>query len=169
MIYFLYADDTCLLFQHKDLERVKEDLTKNFYNICDWFVDNKLSIQFGKGKTKSFLFSTKNRKRKFGTLDMQYGDVNIKQYSKVTYLGCELEESLLGEVMALKVINNINGSLKFLYRKNRYLTPYLKRLLCNALIQPHFDCACSPWYPNLNKKFKSKLETVQNKCIRYCL
>ena len=65
----LYADDTCLLFQHKDLERIKEELTKNFSNICDWFVDNKLSIHFGEDKTKSILFSTKNRKRKIGTLD----------------------------------------------------------------------------------------------------
>ena len=71
--------------------------------------------------------------------------------------------------MALKVINKINGRLKFLYRKNRYLTPYLKRLLCDALIQLHFDYACSAWYPNLNKKLKSKLQTVQNRCIRYCL
>ena len=61
---FFYADDTCLLFQHKDLERIKEELTKNFSNICDWFVDNKLSIQFGEDKTKSFLFSTKNIKIK---------------------------------------------------------------------------------------------------------
>ena len=71
--------------------------------------------------------------------------------------------------MALKVINKVNGWLKFLYRKNRYLTPYLKRLLCNALIQPHFDYVSSAWYPNLNKKFKSKLQTVQSKCVRYCL
>ena len=105
----------------------------------DWSVYNKLSIDVGEDKTKSILFSTKNRKRKIGTLDIQYGDVKIKQYSKVTYLGCELEESLLGEAMALKVINKINGRIKFLYRKNRYLTPYLKRLLCNALIWPHFD------------------------------
>ena len=70
--------------------------------------------------------------------------------------------------MALKVINMINSRLKFLYRKNRYLTPYLKRLLCNALIQTLFDYACSAWYPNLNKKLKSKLHTDQKRCIRYC-
>ena len=35
--------------------------------------------------------------------------------------------------------------------------------------KPHFDYACSPWYPNLNKKLKSKLQTVQSRCIRYCL
>ena len=99
---------------------------------------------------------------------MQYGDVKIKQCSKVTYLGCELDESLSSEAMALKVINKINDRIKFLYRKNRYLIPYLKRLLCNALIQPHFNYAWSAWYPNLNKKFKGNLQTVQNKCIRNC-
>ena len=102
-------------------------------------------------------------------MDIQYGDVKIKQYLGVTYLGCELDKSLLGEAIALKVINKKNGWLKFLYRKNRYLTPYLKQLLCNALTQPHFDYACSDWYQNLNTKFKSKLQTVQNKCIGYCL
>ena len=24
------------------------------------------------------------------------------------------------------------------------------------------------WYPNLNKRLKSKLQTIQNRCIRYC-
>ena len=41
----LYADDTCLLFQHIDLERIKEELAKNLPNICDWFVDNKLKVE----------------------------------------------------------------------------------------------------------------------------
>ena len=36
-----------------------------------------------------------------------------------------------------------------------------------GLNQPHFDYSCPAWYPNQNKKFKSKLQTVQNKCIRY--
>ena len=70
--------------------------------------------------------------------------------------------------MALKVINKISR-LCFLYRKNGYLLQYLERLLSNAIIQPHFNYACSAWYTNLNKKFKSKLQTIQNKCIRFCL
>ena len=71
--------------------------------------------------------------------------------------------------MALNVISKLNTRLKFLYRKNKFLSPQLRRLLCNALIQPHFDYACSVWYPSLNKKFKTKLQTFQNKCIRFCL
>ena len=126
----------------------------------------RLNIRFGEDKTKSILFSTKNRKRKIGTLGF---DVKIKQYSKVTFPGRELGETLKGKSMVLKVINEINGRLKFLNRKSRYITPSLKRLLYNALIKPHFDYTCSALYPNLNKKFKSKLQTIQNKCIRYCL
>ena len=124
---FLYADDTCLLYQHKDLDQITKELTKNFCNICDWFVDNKMSIHFGEDKTKSILFSTKNKKRKIGTLEIKYGNINIKQYSKVTYLACELDEKLSGKAMVLKVINKINGKLRFFCGKNRYLSPYLKK------------------------------------------
>ena len=74
----------------------------------------------------------------------------------MTYLGCVLDESKSGEPMVLKVVNKINGKLKFLYRKNKFLTPELRRLLCNAFIQPHFDYACTAWYPNLTKKNKKQ-------------
>ena len=43
---------------------------------------------------------------------------------------------------------------KIFIEKNRFLSKDLRRLLCNALIQPHFDYACAAWYPNLNKKYK---------------
>ena len=76
-------------------------------------------MHFRKGETKSILFSTKNKKKKIGILEIKYGNINIKQYSTATYLGCELDESLSGEAMAFKVINKINRWLRFLIRKNR--------------------------------------------------
>ena len=53
----LYADDTGLIFQHKDINIIEQQLNINFSNICDWFVDNKLSIHFGEDKTKSIIFA----------------------------------------------------------------------------------------------------------------
>ena len=58
--------------------------------------------------------------------------------------------------MAIKTIKKINARLKFLQRKNDFLTPDLRRLLCNALIQPHFDYVFSSWFPNLTQKLKKK-------------
>ena len=51
--------DSCLIFQHKNVTEIKKQLNKDFSNICDWFVDNKLSINFGEDKMKSILFSFK--------------------------------------------------------------------------------------------------------------
>ena len=113
----------------------------------DWFVDNKLSIHFGDDKTKSILFATKFKIKKIRKLNINYGDIQIKQHSKVKYLGCMLNETMPNETMALSVINKIKNRLKCLYGKNRFLTPILKRFLCNALIQPHFDYFCSAYYP----------------------
>lgn len=70
--------------------------------MCYWFVGNKLSI-------KSTLFTTKNKKKKIGTLNVKSGEIKIKQYSKITYLGCELDENLPRENITLKAINNTNG------------------------------------------------------------
>ena len=42
-------------------------------------------------------------------------------------------------------------------------------MLCNELIQPHFDYACPAWYPNPTEKTKKKIQIMQNKCIRFCL
>ena len=117
----------------------------------------------------SLLFVSKFKIKRVRKLNIKYGNIQIKQHSKVIYLGCILDETMSGETMALSVINKINNKLKFLYRKNRFLTPSLRRLLCNARIQPHFDYACSACYPNLTKKFKNRIETSQNKCIRFCL
>ena len=137
--------------------------------LCDWFVDNKLSIHFGEDKTKSILFGSKHKIKKSKLLKIQYNDIKIKQYSKVRYLGCIFDESLPGESTAIHVINKINSRLRFLYRQNRFLNFPLRRLLCNAMIQPFFDYACNAWYPNINKKSKIRLQAAQNKSIRFCL
>ena len=57
----LYADNSCILYQHKDVVQFEKRLNEDFENLCDWFADNKLSIHFSEDKTKSFLFASKRR------------------------------------------------------------------------------------------------------------
>ena len=95
--HYLYADDTYLIYQHKNVEVIEEKLNKDFSNICDWLIDNKLSIHLGEEKTKSTLFSGKCKVKKNAPLNITYGNVNIKQHEKVTYLGCILDNTLSGD------------------------------------------------------------------------
>ena len=110
---FLYADDSCLVYQHKDVSKIEQNLNKNFSNICDWFVDNKLSIHFGEDKTKCILFGTKQKLNKTGSRTIRHGTIQIKQSHTVNYLGYALDENLSGETMALKVISKIKCRLRF--------------------------------------------------------
>ena len=59
------------------LKKLKSNL-KKVSLICDWFVDNKLSIYFGGDKTKSILFRSKRKIKKASPLNIQYKDIKIK-------------------------------------------------------------------------------------------
>ena len=160
---FLYADDCRLTFQHKDVYTTEYQFNAGFANLCEWLVDNKLSIHLGEEKAKCIFFGSKLKLKNAAKFNIMCNGIEIKPYSKVTYLGCLLDEKISGESIALKIIKKINQKLKYLYRKNRFLTPELRRLLYNAIIQPHFVYACSAWYPNLTQKLKKKLQVMQNK------
>ena len=58
---FFYAEDTCLVCQRKDINKIEKQLNKDFHSICDWFVDNKLSIHFGDDKAKSILLQLNSK------------------------------------------------------------------------------------------------------------
>ena len=61
----LYADDTCIFYQHEDVKKIENVVNKEFSSLYKWFTDNKLSIHFGEDKTISILFSKTRGFREF--------------------------------------------------------------------------------------------------------
>ena len=126
----------------------------NMSTISQKLFQNALqAVHFGEDKTKSILFS-KTRCSK--EINISFAGHSIEQQETVEYLSCQLDSKLSGEAMASKVLKKINAKLKFLYRQSRYLTPVYRRLLCNALIQPHFNYGCFSWFPLLKKNLKTR-------------
>ena len=95
-------------------------MNKKLSSLCEWFIENKLSIHFGKDKTKAILFTRNKTEAK---LNICFQNHSIKQYNCVEYLGCLLDNNL-----ARRVFKKINGELKFLYRQAIFLNPACKRL-----------------------------------------
>ena len=94
---YLYADDTCIFYQDKDVEKIERVLNKEFSSLCEWFIDNKLSIHFGDDKTKTIFFSWMKSPPK---LNISYGDYSLKQHSTVEYVESYLDSNLNGDSMA---------------------------------------------------------------------
>ena len=102
----LYANDTCILYSHQNVKFIERNLNHDFNNLCEWFIDNKLSIHFGEDKTKSILFKRRNKSDL--SLNITRNENVIKQHSVVEYLGCLLDENVSGESMARMFLIKFN-------------------------------------------------------------
>ena len=77
---WLYADDTCSLFQHKDITRIEAVLNKNFSMLCEWSVNINFSVHFGEDKTKSILLCSRHKIKNPKPLDIEYNGIKTKRF-----------------------------------------------------------------------------------------
>ena len=120
-------------------------------------------------QTLSILFGSKKRISKCSELHATCNGTVIGSESEVTYLGAILDQTLSGASTARSIITKGTNELKILYRNARSLDSKSKAVLTSALIQCYFDYASAIWYSGLTQTFKTKLQIVQNKIIRFIL
>ena len=70
----------CALYTRPEVSEIEARLNEDFASICDWFVDNKLTIPFGEDKTKLILLATKNKIRQVGNLNITYIDISLYRH-----------------------------------------------------------------------------------------
>ena len=80
---YLYAENTSIFCQHKDIPEIENALKKEFVNVCNCFVVHKLSIHFGEDKTNCILFG---RDKNLTELNVTYNNNKIKQCRIIEYL-----------------------------------------------------------------------------------
>ena len=131
---FLYADDSCLVSQGKIVKEIEKKLNGDFTSTCEWFLDNKLTIHFGKYTPKLRIFASTGKIKKAPKLNITDKTIQIKQRSNVTYVGCILDAKNVRQSIFLKLINKISTRFKFLHRKDKFLAATLRRLFSFTLI-----------------------------------
>lgn len=74
---YLYTGNASIFCQNNDVTEIEDALSKEYVNKCEWFVDNNLSIDFGKDIANCIFLS-----KEFLT----YYNHKIKQYHTVEYI-----------------------------------------------------------------------------------
>lgn len=162
----LYADDSTLTVSHKDANVISNRLGKKFESCSKWMMNNKMSLHLG--KTEFIIVGTKRKLEKVNNLAITHSGQVIKGVKSVKYLRVYLDQCASGELNCQVIIKKINARLRFSYRQAKGFNLKIKKTLCSALIQPHFDYACS-WYSRVSSKSKMQLQICQNKIIRFIL
>ena len=102
-------------------------------------------------------------------MNISCNNVPIEAKSNVKYLGVILDQDMSGETTGSKIVKKVNSGLKFLYRKSEFLNVKNRKLLCSAMLQSRFDYGYNVYYRGLREEVKTKLQTAQNKIIRFIL
>ena len=89
----------------RTLKKTENVFNKQFSSLCQWFIDNKLSIHFGEGKAKSIIFS---KMRGLKEITISFAGHSIKQHKTVEYLSYQLDSKLSGEAMASNICHMHN-------------------------------------------------------------
>ena len=161
----LYADDSALVFSHKDPIFISDHLSSQLTTCKHWLIDNKLSLHVG--KTECILFGSKRRLKKVRGFQVTCEGSLVNQVAEVTYLGVKLDENLDGRAHAVSLIKKCAGRLAFLYRNSALLNLQNRKTLCTALVQPYLDYCCSSWYSGLTKQLQGKLNVIQRRMVRF--
>ena len=85
----LYADDSTILFSHRDPDQIANKLGKVLESCSDWLVDNKLSLHLG--KTECILFGSKRKLKKVKDFKVACYDHKIEPTTSVKYLGLNID------------------------------------------------------------------------------
>ena len=105
-IFLIYAGDKSLVCQHKDISKIENQLNEDFCSICDWFVDNNLSMHFSENKTKSILFASKFKRKNIKKLHIKYGDYKLNSILRSSTWDAYWMKQCVNNAMVLHVVNN---------------------------------------------------------------
>ena len=138
-LYTLFADDTCLVAKHEDLDQLQTLVNKELDKISDWLVNNKLSLNVSKS---CYLLFTGEPKE---TFNIKLNDTEITRMDTIKYLGVMLDDKLTWKAQ----VNNVLGKVKKasgMLKRVSYLAPNsVNRTLYYCFIQSQVQYGLTSW------------------------
>ena len=68
----------CITFQYETVKEIEDQLKFNLSSLCNWFIDNKLSIHLGEVKNRSILCGTKFNIKRTKPSNIVYDKVKVR-------------------------------------------------------------------------------------------
>ena len=113
----LYANDSTIMFSHKDPDQIAHKLGKVLESDSDWLVDNKLSLHLG--KTECILFWSKRKLKRVKDFKVTCNVHTFERTTSVNYLSLNIDNLLSGELVVNNILSKVNARLKFMYRHKK--------------------------------------------------
>ena len=158
--HILYADDTTIYINGKNLASLFDCVNNDLTFLSDWFKANNLKLNIK--KTNYVIFTNKNID---SPKTLKIDGTPINKVLNIKFLGVHLDSLMTWEVHTKYVEKKLASGLYVLNTlKNKLPTKILKNLYY-ILIHPHLTYGCILW-GNTYKKYLHKIIILQKKSIR---
>ena len=159
--FILFADDTNIFYQHKDMKVMTETLNYELKKVNLWLQANKLSLNIR--KTSIIIFKT--RRKRTGNIIVKINDTEIKHVESTKFLGIYIDSNLTWKVHINHIVNKVAKTTGILYKARHFFSSQALRTLYYSLIYPYLNYGNIIW----GNTYPSRLESIrklQRKIIR---
>ena len=162
----LYADDTVLYQSEVNSKEACTNLQRSLDLFVNWCTINKLTININ--KTKVMAFGTRHKVKRATDVNIVIGNERLKVVPSYKYLGLTMDSTLNYSQHISTLISTVLHKLSLLAKMKRYLRDDVAINIYKTMLLPYFDNA-DVIYARANSSVISKLQKVQNKCLKLCL
>ena len=160
MKFILFADDTTVLFENKNINVLNNVLLEEINKVMKWFSVNKLLINLS--KTNTMLFTNKRGNPK---LHIFVEDILLEEKQSVTFLGVIIDNKLLWKDHIKLVCSKISKSIGILCYLRHVYPLHILRMLYMSLIFSYLNYCNLVWGSACDSHLKPLL-TLQKKAVR---
>ena len=163
--FIIFADDTNILFSHRDPSQHEKVINHELKKISNWFKLNWLSLNID--KANFMIFKNKHSNKPDLNFKIEIDDKNIEKVDVTKFLGIFIDENLSWKSQTShisKIVSKYNGII-------RKIRPYLNQdslhTLYNTLVLPYLSYCILVW-GDKNNTYLESLFILQKKVIRTC-
>ena len=157
----LFADDTTIYKKHRNLNYLMWAMSEELKRLMDWFKANKLTLNLKKSVT--VLFTEKNTHHPF---TIEIDGVKLPTVESTKFLGVWIDSNLNWQTHMSKLMVKLKQNVNLLKTGKNFLNIHAKKLVYFSHWQSHLTYGMSIWGNLIKKNVLSKIEKLQENCIR---
>ena len=165
--FFLFADDTNLLYADKNLRSLEVTVNKELASVCNWLMANKLSLNTKKSNFVSF--RPYQKRMNFDVTIKLFDDKNssilLERKDYVKYLGVLIDSTLSWRQHILFISSKISKSLGIISRLRHFVPTDTLLSIYQSLIQPYITYGIAVWGQGAPTNL-DKLLILQKRALR---
>ena len=162
----LYADDTVIYQSGVTGHEAAKILQDDINNFIGWCGENKLTLNVK--KTKIMIFASRSRVKKANKVKILINNKPVQIVPTFKYLGLLLDSTLSYNSHIASLIRLISHKMSLLAKLKKYLNKNVALLIYKTMLLPYFDYSDIIFH-KANSSDLSKLQRLQNRCLRLCL